>query len=133
MEPTSQCRACLTYWDVDIVYWTCGHFLRDDTTEDKKYISSVLNLFAIPNFYIRKGRPHGHRYWKKPGCKEYHTANQLQKRCRKKQCENIHDRFGRSEEIILEMDRLASEDHSHIATQQEIDDYRGNCRFRSNV
>ena len=24
--------------------------------------------------------------------------------------------LGRSEEIILEMDRLASEDHSHIAT-----------------
>ena len=34
--------------------------------------------------------------------------------------------LGRSEEIILEMDRLASEDHSHIATQEEIDVYRGN-------
>ena len=33
--------------------------------------------------------------------------------------------LGRSEEIILEMDRLASEDHSHIATQEEIDVYRG--------
>ena len=129
VEPKSQCRTCLTYWDVGIVYCTCGHFLRDDTTENKKYISSVLDLFAIPNFYIRKGRPHGHRYGKKEGCKEFHTAKQLQKRCRKKQDENIHDRFirdtsfrktmielGRSEEVILEMDRLASEDHSHIAT-----------------
>ena len=34
--------------------------------------------------------------------------------------------LGRSEEIILEMDRLASEDHSHIATQGEINVYRGN-------
>ena len=55
-----------------------------------------------------------------------HTANQLQKRCRTKKYDNIHDRFirdkffrktmielGRSEEIILEMDRLASEDHIH--------------------
>ena len=41
--------------------------------------------------------------------------------------------LGRSEEIILEMDRLASEDHSHIATQAEIDVYRGNCWIRSNV
>ena len=90
VEPKSQCRAFLTYWDVGIVYFTCGHFLRDDTTENKKYISSVLDLFAIPNFYIRKGRPHGHRYGKK-GCKEFHTANQLQKRCRKKQYENIHE------------------------------------------
>ena len=28
--------------------------------------------------------------------------------------------LGRSEEVTLEMDRLASEDHSHIATQEEI-------------
>ena len=120
--------------------------MKDDTTENKKYISSVLDLFSIPNFYIRKGRPHGHKYGKAPGCKEYHTANQLQKRCRKKKYDNIHDRFirdkffrktmielGRSEEIILEMDRLASEDHSHIATQEEIDVYRGNWWIRSNV
>ena len=146
VEPKSQCRACLTYWSAGIVYCTCGHLMKDDTTENKKYISSVLDLFSIPNFYIRNGRPHGHRYGKKPGCKEYHTANQLQKRCRKKKYENIHDRFirdkffrktmielGRSEEIILEMDRLASENHSHIATQEEIDVYRGNWWIRSNV
>ena len=84
VEPKSQCRACLTHWSAGIVYCTCGHFMKDDTTENKKYISSVLDLFSIPNFYIRKGRPHGHRYGKAPGCKEYHTANQLQKRCRKK-------------------------------------------------
>ena len=91
--------------------------MKDDTTENKKYISSVLDLFSIPNFYIRKGRPHGHRYGKAPGCKEYHTANQLQKRCRKKKYDNIPDPFirdklfrktmielGRSEEIILTND-----------------------------
>ena len=146
VEPKSQCRACLTHWSTGIVYCTCGHLMKDDTTENKKYISSVLDLFSIPNFYIRKGRPHGHRYRKAPGCKEYHTANQLQKRCRKKKYDNIHDRFirdkffrktmielGRSEEIILEMDRLASEDHSHIATKEEIDVYRGNWWIRSNV
>ena len=93
----------------------------------------MLDLFAIPNFYIRKGQPHGHRYGKKEGCKEFHTAKQLQKRCRKKQYENIHDRFfrdtlfrktmielGRSEEVILDMDRLAREDHSHIATEEGV-------------
>ena len=30
VEPKSQCRACPTYWNVGIVYCTCGHFLRDD-------------------------------------------------------------------------------------------------------
>ena len=125
MEPEAHCRACLTCWDVGIVYCTCGHLLRDDTTANKKYISSVLDLFSIPNFYIKKGWPHGQRYGKK-GCKEFHTAKQLQKRCRKKQYGNIHDRIirdtwfrktmielGRSDEVILEMDRLASEDQSY--------------------
>ena len=68
------------------------------------------------------------------------------KRCVERKNENIHDRFirdtlfrktmielGRSEEVILEMDRLASEDHSHIATEEEIDVYRGNWWIRSNL
>ena len=117
VEPKSQCRACLTYWSAGIVYCTCGHVMKDDTTENKKYISSVLDLFPIPHFYIRKGRPHGHRYGKAPGCKEYHTANQVQKRCRKKKYDNIHDRFIRDKFF---MDRLANEDHTHIATQEEL-------------
>ena len=146
VEPKSECRACLTYWSAGIVHCTCGHLMEDDTTENKKYISSVVDLLSIPNFYIRKGRPHGHRYGKKAGCKEYHTGKQVQRRCRKKQYENIHDRFirdkffretmielGRSVEVILEMHRVASEDHSHLATEEEIDVYRGNWWIRSNV
>ena len=62
VEPKLQCRACLTHWNAGIVYCTCGHPMKDDTTESKKYISSVLDFFSIPNFYIRKGQPHGHRY-----------------------------------------------------------------------
>ena len=45
VEPKAQCKVCLSYWDIGIVYCTCGHFLRDDTTENKKYIKSVLDLF----------------------------------------------------------------------------------------
>ena len=58
---------------------------------------------------------------------KYHTANQLQKKCIKRKCKNIHDRFirdtwfrktmlelGRTEEVIREMDRLANEDHTHM-------------------
>ena len=146
VEPKLQCKACLKHWSAGIVYCRCGHLMEDDSAENKKYISSVLDLFSIPNFYIRKYRPHGHRYEKAPGCKEYHMANQLQKRCRKKKYDSIHDRFirdktfrktmielGRSEKIILEMDQLASENHTHIATRAEIDVYRGNWWIRSNV
>ena len=48
VEPKSQCRACLTYWSASIVCCTCGHLMKDNTTENKKYISSVLDLFSIP-------------------------------------------------------------------------------------
>ena len=145
VEPKAQCKACLACWDVGIVYCTCGHFLRDDTTENKKHIKSVLDLFSIPNLHIRKGRPHGHRYGKKEGDQEYHTASQLQKKRRKGQFLSIHDRFirdawfrktmielGRTEEVIREMDKLANEDHTHIATEEELNVYRSNWWIRSN-
>ena len=40
--------------------------------------------------------------------------------------------WGRSEEVIREMDRLANEDHTHIATEEELDVYRGIWWIRSN-
>ena len=36
VEPKAQCKVCLAYWDTGIVYCTFGHFLRDDTKENKK-------------------------------------------------------------------------------------------------
>ena len=77
--------------------------------------------------------------------REYHTANQLQKKYRKRGYLNIHDRFirdtwfrktmlelDRREEVIREMDNLANEDHTHIATEEELYVYRGNWWTRSN-
>ena len=87
VEPKAQCRACLTYWDIGIVYCTCGHFLQDDTTETRSTSHPCWISSPSRTSYNRKGLPHGHRYGKKEGCKEYHTAKQLQKRCRKKQYE----------------------------------------------
>ena len=37
MEPKAQCKVCLSYWSVGIVYCTCGHFLRNGTEENKKF------------------------------------------------------------------------------------------------
>ena len=145
VEPKAQCRACLSYWDVGIVYCTCGHLLRDGTEENKKFVKYTLDLFSIPNYYIKRGRPHGHRHGKKPGDHEYFIANSLKKKCRKKQFLGVHDRFirdesfrknmidlGRSEEICREMDKLANEDHTHHITPGEIRVYRNNWWIRSN-
>ena len=49
VEPKAQCKVCLSYWDVGIVYCTCGHFLRGGKEENKKYIKFTLDLFSIPN------------------------------------------------------------------------------------
>ena len=67
MEPKTQCKVCLSYWDIGIVYCTCGHFLRNGTEENKKFVQYTMDLLSIPNYYMKKGRPHGHRYGKKPG------------------------------------------------------------------
>ena len=40
--------------------------------------------------------------------------------------------LGRTEEVIREMDKLANEDHTHIATEEELNVYRGNWWIRSN-
>ena len=117
-----------------------------DSAENRKYISAILATFSIPNFYIRKNRPHGHRYGKSQGCKDYFTANQLAKKCRKKKYDSIHDRYirdktfrksmievGRSEQMIKEMDKLASEDHTYKASKEEIEFYRGNWWIHTNA
>ena len=146
VEPKLKCKAYLKHCSTGIIYCTCGHLMTDDSAENKKYISAVLDTFSIPNFYIRKYRPHGYRYGKALGCKDYYTANQLARKCRKKKYDSIHDRYirdktfrkamievGRSEKIIKEMDQLASENHTYKATKAEIDVYRGNWWIHSNV
>ena len=90
-EPKTQCKVCLSYWDIGIVYCTCGHFLRKGTEENKKFIQYAMDLLSIPDYCIKKGRPHGHRYGKKQGDKEDYIANQLKKKRKKKNFQGIHD------------------------------------------
>ena len=144
-EPKTQCKVCLSYWDVGIVYCTCGHFLRKGREENQKFIKYTMDLLSIPDYYIKKGRPHGHRYVKKPGDKEYYIANQLKKKCKKKFFWGIHDRFirdgtfrsrmieiDRTEDVCRQMDALADEDHTHHLTTQEYFHYKSNWWLRSN-
>ena len=145
-EPKWQCKSCLNHCNPGVIYCVCGRLMTTDSAENRKYISSTLDSFSIPCFYIRKDRPRGHRCGKAPGCKEYHTANQLAKKCRKREYESIHDRYirdrafrramidiGRTEQMILDMDKLAKEDHSYKASKAEIEFYRGNWWLHSNV
>ena len=51
-----------------------------------------MDFLSIPDYYFQKGRSHGHRYGKKPGDKEYYIANQLKKKCKKKNFQGINVR-----------------------------------------
>ena len=126
-EPKAQCKACLSYWDMGIVYCTCGHFLRKGREENQKFIKYTMDLLSIPEYVIKKGRHHGHRYSKKPGDREYYIANHLKKKCKKKDFQGIHDRFirdeqfrkgmienDRDEDACRQVDALADEDYFTI-------------------
>ena len=145
-EPKLQCKFCLNHCNPGIIYCVCGHLMVEDSGEHRKYMLSTLNSFTIGNFYVRKDRPRGYRYAKAPGCKEYHTAHQLAKKCRKKGYDSIYDRYmrdklfrsnmidhGRTEKVIIDMDNLANENHSFRVSQNEIDYYRQNWWVHSNV
>ena len=74
-----------------------------------------------------RGRPHGHRYGKKPGDKEYYLANQLKKKRKKKKFQGIHDHDfrarmienNRGEEVCRRWDVLADEDHTYYRSEKE--------------
>ena len=104
-----------------------------------------MDLLSVPEYVIKKGRPHGHRYGKKPGDKEYCTANHLKKKCKKRDFQGIHDRFLRDQELSIRMienhrdeelcrrwDALADEDHTHHLTAQEYLHYKNKWWLHSN-
>ena len=45
-EPKTQCTVCLSYWNIGIVYCTCGHFLR----KRKRGESAIHQVFDGPSF-----------------------------------------------------------------------------------
>ena len=137
--------ACLSYWDIGIVYCTSGHFLRKGTAVNRKIVKYTMDLVSIPEYVIKKGRPHGHRYGKKPGDREYFSANQLKKKCKKKFFQGIPDRVirdetfrnrmignGRDEDVCRQWDAFADEDHTHHLTPQEYYHYKSNWWLTSN-
>ena len=60
-DPTTQCTACLSYWNVGIVYCTCGRFLQKETEANRNFVKYTMDLLSLPEYVIKKGRPHGHR------------------------------------------------------------------------
>ena len=61
-EPKTKCKACLSFWNIGIVYCTCGHFLHKETKVNRKFVKYTMDFLSLPEYIIKKGRPHGHRF-----------------------------------------------------------------------
>ena len=96
-DPKTQCKECLSYGSEGVVYCTCGHLLNESEA-NRGVIQYTLDLLSIPEYVIKKKRPHGHRYGKTPQRKN-HQAHNLKKRCIKKLLKGIYDRFSKDSEF----------------------------------
>ena len=130
-----------------------SHILRMWRSDDNRFSRESKVHLIHPRLILHivflhpKRQTTWSQVWKKaPGCKEYHTAHQLAKKCRKKKYDSIHDRYirdktfrksmvevGRSEQMIVEMDKLANDDHTYTASREEIEFNRGNWWIHTNV
>ena len=137
-DPKTQCKECLFYWSEGIVYCTCVHLLRE-IVANRGFIEYTLNLLSIPEYVIKKGRPHGHRFRKLPEKKEYHLAHNLKKRCIKRRFTVIRDRFlrdpdfrkamfehDRDEDVCFKWDDLAEQDFAYRMSESEYFHYGQN-------
>ena len=100
-------------------------------------IEYTLDLLSIPEYVIKKGRPHGHRCGTTPEKKENHLVHNLKKRCIKRKFTGIHDRFlrdsdfrksmlehDRDEDVCLKWDDLAELDFTYRMTESEYFRYK---------
>ena len=119
--------------------------MQKETEAHPKFVKSTMDFLSLPEYVIKKGRPHGNRHGKKTGDKEYYLANQLKKKCKKKKFQGIHDRFlvdhdfrvpmienNQDEEVCRRWDALSDEDHTHHLTIQEYFHYKKKWWLYSN-
>ena len=136
--PKVQCKEFLLYWNQGIVYCTCGHLLRENQSS-RSILQWTLDLLSIPNYVIKKGRPHGIRHGKTEEQRKHLIGHNLRKRCIKRSFEGIHDRFlkdpvfresqleiDRIEEVCIQMDKDAQKYFTCRMTEDEYFQYKKN-------
>ena len=103
-------------------------------------------MLSIPNYVIKKERPHGARHGKTEAQKEHFIAHNARKRRIKKNFSGIHDRFqkdlryrdsqlriGWTEEKCIEMDELAQKDFTCRPSTEEFERYKKNWYISLNT
>ena len=93
-----QCKEWLLYWNQGIVYCSCGHLLRENQSS-RGFLRWQLDLLSVPNYVIKKVRPHGNPRGKTEKQRKQLIAHNFTKRCVKKDFEGVHDRFQKDYKI----------------------------------
>ena len=125
-EPKTQCKVCLSYWDIGIVYCACGHFLRKEQRRIRNSSNIRWTCFLFLTTKSRKGDLTGTVTGRSRGARNTTSPISSRRSAKKKYYQGIHDRFirddkfrrnmiemGRTEDICRQMDDLADEDHTH--------------------
>ena len=63
-EPKTHCKVCWSYWNFGILSCTCGNFSHKERGANQQFINYTMDLLSVPEYVIKTGRPHGHRYGK---------------------------------------------------------------------
>ena len=144
-EPKWQCKSCLNHCNPGVIYCVCGRLMTTDSAVESTF--HLLSTHSPSRTSTSEKTDHVVTGMEKlPDAKSTTRHINLQKKCRKHKYESIYDRFirdkafrkaqiehARTEQVILEMDKLANEDHSYKASKAEIEFYRGNWWLHSNV
>ena len=147
MEPKAQCKVCLSYWDVGIVYCTKRALLAKRNGGEQE-ICPVHHGSPLDSQLLHKERatPRAPLWEESQGITSTSSRTRSRRNARRRiswesttgssatrNSARICLRSVRSEELCREMDKLANEDHTHHITPEEISVYRNNWWIRSNT
>ena len=65
-EPKTQCTACLSYWNIGIVYCTCEHFFQIETEVNRKFVKCTMDFLSFsPRVCHQEGKTSSPQVWEK--------------------------------------------------------------------
>ena len=146
-EPKWQCKSCLNHCNLGVIYCVCGRL--DDNRFGRESKVYLIHPRLILHTELLHQKRTDHTVTGMENHKDVKNTLRrinLQRNVVKKEYDSIHDRYirdkafrkamieiGRTEQMIVEMDKLANEDHSYKASREEIEFYRGSWWIHSNL
>ena len=106
LNPKAQCKACLAYWDVGIVYCTCGTSCEMERRRTRNSSSTLLTSFRCPITTSRKGEPTGTATGRSREITSTSSRIRSRRNARRERFLGFHDRFIRDERFRKNMIEL---------------------------